>query len=124
MKKSILTLTALLIVAIVISSCNGGESNVSKDNKAPKVSALNGEALVQGSDCATCHKMDDVLAGPSFKQIADKYAGDATVIPTLASSIIKGGTGKWGVTAMTAHPNITQPEAEAMVKYILSLKSN
>jgi cytochrome c len=124
MKNSILNLTVVLIVAVVTSNCNGGESNVSKQNNAPTVSKLDGESLVQGSDCSTCHKLDDVLTGPSYKKIADKYAGDATIVSSLATSIIKGGKGKWGENAMTAHPAITQPEAEAMVKYLLSLKSN
>jgi cytochrome c len=124
MKKSILTLAVLLTVAIISSNCNGGKSNVVEQKNAPKESNLDGESLVQGSDCATCHKVDDMLTGPSYKKIADKYAGDATVISALATSIINGGKGKWGEIAMTAHPNITRQEAEAMVKYILSLKSN
>jgi len=64
-----------------------------------------------------------VFTGPSYRQIAEKYAGasDAT-ITELGGKIIKGGNGVWGSALMTPHPAISQQDAEAMVKYILLLK--
>ena len=38
------------------------------------------------------------------------------------TSHIAGGTGVWGQIPMVAHPNISQEDAEAMVKYVLSIK--
>ena len=40
----------------------------------------------------------------------------------LAEKVIKGGSGVWGAVPMTPHPQISQEDAEAMVKYVLLLK--
>ena len=75
------------------------------------------------SDCNTCHKLNERVVGPSFKEIANKYAGaDQATIDTLASKIIKGGAGNWGQIQMTPHPNMSQEDAVTVVKYVLLLK--
>ena len=75
------------------------------------------------SDCATCHKLNEKLIGPSFKEIANKYAGaDQAAIDTLAGKIINGGSGNWGQIPMTPHPNLSKEDAVTVVKYVLLLK--
>jgi cytochrome c len=82
-----------------------------------------GLELVAQSDCFTCHKVDEAYTGPTYRQVAEKYASQAPgVIPELAGKIIKGGSGVWGQVPMIPHPAISQDDAEAMVKYILLLK--
>jgi len=81
-----------------------------------------GLALVAGSDCLTCHKVDEKVIGPSYRDVANKYENTEANVKMLAEKIIKGGKGVWGEVAMTAHPAITQADAEQMVKYILLLK--
>ena len=80
-----------------------------------------GLALINASDCKSCHIIDKTSLGPSFNEIALKYKDDKTAKSNLAQKIIKGGSGVWGDHAMSAHPNITQTDAEKMVSYILSL---
>jgi len=71
----------------------------------------------------TCHKVDDVFTGPSYRQIAKRYKGaSAAEVAELAQKIIKGGNGMWGSAMMTPHPGISRQDAEAMVQYILLLK--
>jgi cytochrome c len=62
------------------------------------------------------------VIGPSYKDVAKKYASTPANIKMLAGKIIKGGTGVWGAIPMTAHSTLSQADAEAMVKYVLSLK--
>lgn len=82
-----------------------------------------GLELVAQSDCFTCHKVDEAYTGPTYRQVAEKYAAQAPgVIPELAGKIVNGGTGVWGQVPMIPHPGISQADAEAMVKYILLLK--
>jgi cytochrome c len=81
-----------------------------------------GKKLMNDSDCKACHLMDEKSAGPSYQQIAKKYEAEKDkVVSQLANRIIKGGTGVWGETQMSAHPQLTTKEAENMVHYILSL---
>lgn len=95
-------------------------TNTTESKKDPVYTK--GLALVGKSDCLTCHKIDDKLIGPSYKEIANKYAGAPNdAITALARTIIQGGSGNWGNVPMTPHPGISQEDAETMVRYILTL---
>ena len=82
-----------------------------------------GLALIGQSDCLTCHSVNDKINGPAYKDVANKYAtaGD-TIVTHLAKKIITGGSGAWGEAIMSPHPQVSQADAEQMVKYILLLK--
>ncbi len=79
-----------------------------------------GKALIEGSDCRTCHKDDAKLIGPSYKDVAAKYESNDKNIKMLAEKVLKGGQGVWGEIPMAGHPNLSIEDAEAMVKYILN----
>lgn len=81
-----------------------------------------GETLIAQSDCLGCHKLEEKLQGPSYHEVANKYAGQPGIEDTLAQHIIKGHIGTWGQVQMTAHPALAEADAKAMVAYILSLK--
>lgn len=80
-----------------------------------------GYKLMSASDCKSCHIVDKKSVGPSYKDIAQKYKGDAAAPEKLANKIIAGGGGVWGDHAMSAHPQISKNDAATMVKYIMSL---
>lgn len=80
-----------------------------------------GETLIAGSDCRSCHTVNAVSVGPSFTQIADRYKTQDGAVPMLAGKIIEGGGGNWGDVAMSAHPQLSEQEAEEIVRYIFSL---
>ncbi len=113
-------------------ACNSSDSGDKKGTASEKTSTPSvtddpvykeGLALVGGSDCFTCHKIDDQLNGPSYREIANKYAGSSdTEISALAKKIIDGGSGVWGEILMTPHPSVSQEDAEKMVRYVLLLK--
>lgn len=81
-----------------------------------------GEVLISKSDCLACHKLQDRLVGPSYKEVANKYPNNDATISQLAGKIKKGGSGVWGAIPMSPHPTLSDDDAKAMVKYILSLK--
>jgi len=109
-------------------SCGGSDKpKESTDTTAIKNISDNpdykkGFDLVAGSDCFTCHNIDDALTGPAYRVVAEKYNNDDTTITRLANSIINGSSGIWGVTKMTAHPSVSLDDAKQMVKYIMLLK--
>lgn len=78
--------------------------------------------LAKSKNCTACHAVDRKLLGPSFKDIAAKYSNDAKSLETLSGRVRNGSTGVWGATMMPANPQVTQAEAEALVKWILSQK--
>jgi cytochrome c len=133
MKKLIFT----MVVSAVLVACGGGEktetteskpiSNATQEEAAPKeeapvVAKKDGKALIEASDCRTCHKDDQKLIGPAYKEVAKKYESNSTNISMLADKVMKGGQGVWGEIPMAGHPNLSKEDAEAMVEYILTIK--
>jgi len=80
-----------------------------------------GKDLISKSDCLTCHKIEDKLVGPAYTLIATKYPQNQHSLDTLTKKVITGGRGVWGPIPMAPHPNITQADANKMIKYILTL---
>jgi cytochrome c len=78
--------------------------------------------LIAASDCLTCHKVEEKLVGPAYREIAAKYPNNQATIDTLSSRVINGASGNWGQLVMTPHPQISKEDAQTMVKYIMSLK--
>lgn len=80
-----------------------------------------GQNLIAKSDCKSCHMLDKKSVGPSYLDVASRYKGNAKEQERIAKKIISGGAGVWGDHAMSAHPQISEPDATLMVKYIVSL---
>ena len=76
-------------------------------------------ALAQKNACMACHAVDKKVLGPSYTDVAKKYAGQKDAAATLAASIKKGGTGKWGPIPMPAQPNLSEADALALATWIL-----
>ncbi len=83
-----------------------------------------GKTLIGASDCVSCHKEKETSIGPSYLDIAKKYATTSGAADMLANKIINGGSGNWGEIAMAAHPDLSETEAKQMAEYILSLSES
>ena len=79
------------------------------------------QALAQKKNCMACHAVDKKVVGPAYQEVAKKYAGQ-DVTAKLATKVMKGGSGAWGVVPMPANPQVSQAEAETLVKWVMSLK--
>lgn len=80
------------------------------------------QQLAQSKACLACHNIDKKVVGPSFKEIAKKYAGKKGIEAQLATKVTKGGGGVWGTMPMPANPQVSEAEAKQLVKWILTLK--
>lgn len=78
--------------------------------------------LAQQKTCMACHAVDRKLVGPSYKDVAAKYAGQKDAAAMLADKIVKGGVGVWGPVPMPANPKVSASEARQLANWILSLK--
>jgi len=81
-----------------------------------------GQKLFQTNNCVTCHTIDHKLVGPSFMDVAKKYAGQPDAVPTLSDAIKKGHVGTWGPVPMPPHPTLSDADIKTLVDWILSLK--
>lgn len=84
--------------------------------------AMADEALAKAKNCMACHAVDKKLVGPSYKDVAKKYAGDAKAADMLATKIMKGGSGVWGAIPMPANPQVSDAEAKKLAAWVLSQK--
>ncbi len=124
-------IVALAMAALVACNDDKGKGTTTTPDATPASTGTSltenpdyqkGLELVAKSDCFTCHKVDDKVTGPSYREIASKYAGaSAEVQDSLAQRIINGSTGKWGTAIMIPHPTLSKEDAHAMVKYVLLL---
>ena len=123
-------LIVALIVALTVFSCGSKkEKAATEDYGTPKEAATpqtgdviaQGESLVKASDCKTCHHPVNKIIGPAHTDVAKKYEFTEANVKMLAQKIVKGGSGVWGQIPMTAHPDISEADAEKMARYVLSL---
>lgn len=78
--------------------------------------------LATAKNCMACHAVGKKLVGPSFKDIAAKYAGQADAVGRLETKVIKGGSGVWGPVPMPANSQVSPADAKALVAWILTQK--
>lgn len=81
-----------------------------------------GEALFKKNNCVTCHAIDRKVVGPSYNDVAKKFAGQPDAVETLSDAIKKGHVGTWGVVPMPPHPDMPDSQIHEIVDWILSLK--
>lgn len=130
MKKVLLTVA----VAAFIASCGGGDSEKEKPFQVktdPKTDVTEnpdyqkGMAIVAKTEnlCLTCHKVDEKLVGPAYREVANKYENTDANVNMLAEKVTKGGKGVWGEVPMPENKVISLEDAKAAVKYVLMLRN-
>lgn len=78
--------------------------------------------LAQKKNCMACHAVDKKVVGPSYQDVAAKYAGQKDAVDKLAVKVIKGGAGVWGPVPMPANTAVSDAEAKQLVTWIMSQK--
>jgi cytochrome c len=106
---------------IAETSADTNATQIGTDSNAGNNSSK-GAQLIASSDCLGCHKEQEKLVGPAYKDVAKKYSNSDKDINYLANKIISGGKGVWGEVPMTPHPNLALNDAKEMAKYVMSLK--
>jgi cytochrome c len=84
---------------------------------APAMASLD---LAKKSNCMSCHQVDKKMVGPSYQDVAKKYAGNAGAAKMLAEKVKKGGKGTWGQIPMPPNAAVKDADIETLVKWILA----
>jgi cytochrome c len=77
--------------------------------------------LLAKYNCQACHTVDKKLVGPAYKEVAAKYAGDASAPAKLQQKVKNGGSGVWGAIPMPPN-NVPDADLKTLVDWILALK--
>jgi cytochrome c len=81
------------------------------------------EALAKKYNCTACHAVKGAkTVGPTYADVAKKYAGQKGIEAKLAEKVKKGGTGVWGQIPMPPNPTVPDADLQALVKWVLSIK--
>jgi cytochrome c len=89
---------------------------------AAPLPAAASEALAKKHNCFACHQVDKKVVGPSYKEVAAKYASDKGAQAKLVDKVKKGGSGVWGQIPMPPNAAVPDADVQALVKWILSQK--
>lgn len=129
--KRILLLASLAFIGFSCSSGNGETQDTSpaeetkreqteakeqtKDNSEPPAEI---NALLQEHTCLTCHKVDERLVGPPYKQVALRNYTDEEIVEL----IYEPKPENWpDYPAMAALPNVPEEDALKIAAWINSL---
>jgi cytochrome c len=80
------------------------------------------EKLLGAHGCVACHALDKRVVGPSFREVAAKYSGDAGAGERLSAKIRAGGQGVWGNVPMPPNAALSAGDAKMLSDWVLGLK--
>ena len=85
------------------------------------ISDARARQLLSKYSCQTCHSVgESLLPGPSYREIAKKYASDPQADGDLEASVLNGSSGTWGDNAMPSS-EVSQKDLKAIIVWILQL---
>ncbi len=85
-----------------------------------KNAAVAATALAKAQNCMVCHAPNSALVGPSYKRIAEKYAGNAQAATLLSAKIKAGGAGVWGAIPMPPHLDLSDEDLKSLSEWSLA----
>ena len=81
------------------------------------------EDLAKKHACVACHNVKGAkTVGPTYVEVAKKYASRKDAAAMLEDKVKKGGVGVWGQTPMPPNPAVPEADIKALVKWVLSIK--
>ncbi|MFY9317156.1 MAG: c-type cytochrome [Burkholderiales bacterium] len=87
------------------------------------LSAQASDDLAKKHLCSTCHVVKGAKTiGPTYADVAKKYAGQKDAEAKLAEKVKKGGQGVWGQVPMPPNAAVPDADIKVLVKWVLSTK--
>ena len=77
-------------------------------------------ALARETGCLACHALDGKLVGPGLREIAQRYKDKPDALALLTDRVRAGGQGVWGPIPMPAQPQLSESDAQGLVRWILA----
>lgn len=82
-----------------------------------------GYDLADKNGCTSCHAVDQRKLGPPFREVANKYQGDAQAFALLHDKVRQGGRGVWGRAPMPPYgpDKVSDADLDAILRWVLDL---
>ena len=78
------------------------------------------QTLLATYGCSGCHAVDGKVVGPSFREVAKRFAEQAGGGERVARRIREGGAGDWGSIPMPPNPAISDAELRSLVTWVFA----
>lgn len=80
-------------------------------------------AIATKAQCMACHNVDKKVVGPSYKDVAKKYKGQADAAAKLSAKVRKGGSGVYGPVPMPPNDDkkISDADLKAVIEWVLKM---
>lgn len=88
------------------------------DTAAPDPAEV--QQILTRNACLACHATENKMIGPAYRDVAEKYAGDASAAETIAQHVKAGSSGIWGPIPMPPNPGISDEDLNKVVTWILA----
>ena len=82
------------------------------------LSARASETQAKAAGCTACHAVNSQVMGPSFREIAARYADKDNATSELAQHIREGGSGRWGAMPMPPQAQLSAKTLQALAGWI------
>lgn len=84
------------------------------------------QELIKKARCVACHAVDSKRVGPAYRDVADKYRGQADAPGHLFDKVRQGGAGNWGQIPMPPHgeDKISDADLKTVIQWILDSTSS
>lgn len=102
---SLLRATTLFIFCLTPAYANGDDSKA--------------QAIAKQNACLGCHAVTKKIVGPSFQEVAKKYANNPSATEFLKTKIQRGGSGSWGLVPMPANAKLNDADLTLLVSWVL-----
>jgi cytochrome c551/c552 len=80
------------------------------------------QELMTANACLGCHALEERVVGPSFKEVAARYAADPEAAQRLQAKIRNGGQGAWGQVPMPPNADLSDADLDALAGWVLRQK--
>jgi cytochrome c len=75
--------------------------------------------LATSHNCMACHRIEGRLVGPSFADVAARYATTADAAKVLAKRIKEGSSGSWGAIPMPPNAGLSDKDLNSLAEWIV-----
>ena len=96
-----------------------GTASADAAEKPPVAAPMPVAELARRKACLSCHGIERRIVGPSFREVASRYRGQAGVEAKLLEKLRRGGSGNWGPLPMPPMPDLSESDASTLVRWIL-----
>ena len=105
----------------LIGPSRGQDTDTAPAQAAPKVAAvpLDPAELARRKACLSCHGVEKRIVGPSFKEVAARYRGQAGIEAKLVEKLRRGSRDAWGPIPMPPNPDLPEQDARTLVQWVL-----